>query len=1076
MREGSLKIPGYQIFECTRPESKSGGGLLTAALNNLDPLLITKDKETEILVIQVNVNGNNIRIINGYGCQEDDDQCEILNFWQRLEEEIIEAKNEQCAIVIELDANAKLGGKQIKGDPNMLSNNGKIMSSILERQNLFVGNKLSNGKGVITRKRTLVDGTVEESVIDYILLCDKMVEFVEDVIIDENIDYVLKHLHKHKKSDKIITSDHNMLYCRFNIRIHNVKRTERTEVFNFKDSEGKRKFFEKTNLSDKLSSCFRESRCFEASSCLFIRELKGLIHQSFSKVRISNSRRHGGDRDIQIILATIIKVKNLSKRLTCGISKEIVTNYIAKLEQYVGELSANKNTKKVANYIEEITKEGEFNQKGFWKLKRKLISKETEPPMAKRDLAGNLIVSTPALKRLYLETYKNRLKHREMNQNLTDIYDLKMQLWKSRYKNIRGKKTTPWNIDNLNLVTKEMKNNKSIDPNGMVGELFKSECAGNDLKLALIQLFNGIKRTHLIPEYMKLSNITSLFKNKGSRQDLENDRGIFILPILKKMIEKLIYNDNYAAIDSLMSDSNIGARKKRNIRDHLFIIYAVINSVVKGSEQCIDIQIFDIEKCFDALWLEECLNDLYDTLPSTNHNDQLSLLYKLNETNLVAIKTPCGITERIDLPFIVQQGGTWGPLLCANTIDKIGRECGNDNVYLYKQKTSVLPLGFIDDLNIITKCGQETVGMNIYITTKIELKKLRFHTPKDDSGKSKCQKMHVGKKNVKCPNLKVHGHNVPEVSEITYLGDIISADGKNTKNVKNRINKGMGLLNQIFNIIKTVSFGTRTIEMALLLRNSIFINGILTNAETWYNLNKTEVEDMDKLDKLFFLKLLEVPRTTPVVAFYLELGVLPLSTIIKQRRILYLHHILTRPKSGMLYRVFITQWLYPCPGDWVLQIKEDLYEFDIPCDLDWISNKSKESFKRYVKEKVRESSLACLKTRKQRYKKLENLDYVTFETQKYLLDNNTSFEEKKIIFQFRTRMARFGENFKAGKARVICPMCRMHFDCQFSAPRCPRILKHVGELDIMRIFDENIPVQTVKKMVELLKFREAYKN
>ena len=42
---------------------------------------------------------------------------------------------------------------------------------------------------------------------------------------------------------------------------------------------------------------------------------------------------------------------------------------------------------------------------------------------------------------------------------------------------------------------------------------------------------------------------------------------------------------------------------------------------------------------------------------------------------------------------------------------------------------------------------------------------------------------------------------------------------------------------------------------------------------------------------------------------------------------------------------------------------------------------------------------------------------MTFETQKYLLDNNTSFEEKKIIFQFRTRMARFGENFKAGKAR-----------------------------------------------------------
>ena len=46
-----------------------------------------------------------------------------------------------------------------------------------------------------------------------------------------------------------------------------------------------------------------------------------------------------------------------------------------------------------------------------------------------------------------------------------------------------------------------------------------------------------------------------------------------------------------------MSDSNIGARKNRNIRDHLYlyIVYAIINSVIHGNEEPVDIQIYGVE-------------------------------------------------------------------------------------------------------------------------------------------------------------------------------------------------------------------------------------------------------------------------------------------------------------------------------------------------------------------------------------------------------------------------------------------------------------------------------------------------
>ena len=33
---------------------------------------------------------------------------------------------------------------------------------------------------------------------------------------------------------------------------------------------------------------------------------------------------------------------------------------------------------------------------------------------------------------------------------------------------------------------------------------------------------------------------------------------------------------------------------------------------MKGNAEPIDIQLYDVEKCFDALWMEECINDIFD--------------------------------------------------------------------------------------------------------------------------------------------------------------------------------------------------------------------------------------------------------------------------------------------------------------------------------------------------------------------------------------------------------------------------------------------------------------------------------
>ena len=244
------------------------------------------------------------------------------------------------------------------------------------------------------------------------------------------------------------------------------------------------------------------------------------------------------------------------------------------------------------------------------------------------------------------------------------------------------------------------------------------------------------------------------------------------------------------------------------------------------------------------------------------------------------------------------------------------------------------------------------------------MKKLRFHTT-GKNGKSKCVKMHIGKQSKFCPSLKVHGTILHEATEELYLGDLISSDGKNSKNIKTRISKGIGLISQIMNILESTSFGPHYFEIAMLLRESLLVNGVTTNAEVWHNTTESEMAEFESLDKLFFRRLLGAPKSTPIEALYLELGAIPMGIIIKARRLNYLHNILSRDPDSMLYRFFITQHNFPSKGDWSEIVKKDLEDFDINNSFDFIKSKSKGVFKKLVKQKSREYALKKLKNLQQ---------------------------------------------------------------------------------------------------------------
>ena len=162
----------------------------------------------------------------------------------------------------------------------------------------------------------------------------------------------------------------------------------------------------------------------------------------------------------------------------------------------------------------------------------------------------------------------------------------------------------------------------------------------------------------------------------------------------------------------------------------------------------------------------------------------------------------------------------------------------------------------IDDVLAVTYCSSNSVKLSAMIGAKINDKLLLLV-------EKKCASMHVGKKKALCKELQINGSSMKSSCKEQYLGSTISSDGKNSQNILDRHNKGLGIVNQIMGLLKEVNFGHFYFEMALLFRNSMLINGMLCSIEAVYGLKNTEIEQLELCDKYLFRKMFLSERKNP---------------------------------------------------------------------------------------------------------------------------------------------------------------------------------------------------------------------
>ena len=143
--------------------------------------------------------------------------------------------------------------------------------------------------------------------------------------------------------------------------------------------------------------------------------------------------------------------------------------------------------------------------------------------------------------------------------------------------------------------------------------------------------------------------------------------------------------------------------------------------------------------------------------------------------------------------------------------------------------------------------------------------------------------------------------------------------------------------------------------------------------------------------------------------------------LLKQKRINFLHHILTSEDQSLAKKIFLKQVEKPLKDDFVKIVNKDLMECKIKLTYEEIQNISNKKFKELVKEAITKASFEKLLSEKEKLSKGKEIQYKQLKTQPYLLPgNNLNIDEMRKILQVRIRDAPVKDNFKNAYKSFVC--------------------------------------------------------
>ena len=121
-----------------------------------------------------------------------------------------------------------------------------------------------------------------------------------------------------------------------------------------------------------------------------------------------------------------------------------------------------------------------------------------------------------------------------------------------------------------------------------------------------------------------------------------------------------------------------------------------------------------------------------------------------------------------------------------------------------------------------------------------------------------------------------------------YLGDTFNSKGDNVALCKHRVEKSVGFITEIILLCKETNFGKHQMFSMMVVYKSVFLPRLIDNCESWSNLTHKDISNLQGAQLNFLRREMEVPKSTPITALFLELGILPTRCEIEKRQLVFL--------------------------------------------------------------------------------------------------------------------------------------------------------------------------------------------
>ena len=358
---GHLKLDNYVIFEKVRANKDGGGGLALGCVPELKPVWVREGpNDVEALSVNIFLRKLKIRCCVAYGCQESEAVERKDAFWQYMDEEVVEASKSGAGIIFQFDGNLWAGKDIIPNDPRPQNRNGKLFQQFLTRNpNLTVVNSLSLCKGLITRS-LLRDGILEQSVLDFFLVCHLVLPFVQRMVIDVDRKHILTNYRQARMGGKATDTDHATEYMDLNLKV-TTEKPQRREIWNFRNKEAQQKFKIHTSETLQFSKCFEDNLPVLKQIDNWKNVFEMHCRKSFRKVRVSKKRF------IKPLPSELSKLIDLRNALLKD-SKVSAKTDVQHLDEEIANKEAEVNRNKIMKHIKSFSEDpGNINIQKMWK-------------------------------------------------------------------------------------------------------------------------------------------------------------------------------------------------------------------------------------------------------------------------------------------------------------------------------------------------------------------------------------------------------------------------------------------------------------------------------------------------------------------------------------------------------------------------------------------------------------------------------------------------------------------------------------------------------------------------------------